>query len=51
MLRVDADDQSMFLRGMGMSHLTGSDASSKISPEGAAEHYWAMTTGPLQRNP
>jgi hypothetical protein len=47
MLTVEADDQSMFLRGMGMSMGRHSDVS-KLTQEGAAEFYWAMLIDNLQ---
>lgn len=47
MLSVEADDQSMFLRGMGLS-LRRNDDISKLSQEGAAELYWAMLIDSLQ---
>ena len=49
MLTVDADDHSLFLRGMGMSVIgRGGDAEAKLSFEGAAEHYWSMLVERLQ---
>jgi hypothetical protein len=45
-LTVEADDQSLFLRGMGMATSRGD--SSKLSQEGAAEFYWSMLIAPLQ---
>lgn len=50
-LTVEADDQMLYLRGMGMmsiGHYAG-DADSKLSQEGAAELLWAMLVQPLQR--
>lgn len=49
-LSVVADDQSMFLRSMGMagfSHQRGEEA--KLSQEGAAELYWGLLITPLQQ--
>jgi hypothetical protein len=49
-LSVDADDQALFLRSMGMASLGRSGrADEKLSLEGAAEVYWAMFIAPLQR--
>lgn len=46
-LSVDCDDQSMFLKPMGMAmHMGQRDA--HLSPEGAAEYYWSMLMQPLQ---
>lgn len=45
-LTVDADDQAMFLHGMGMPMQRGDV--SKLSQEGAAEYYWSMLIAPLQ---
>lgn len=48
-LRVDADDQSMFLRGMGMQFHTGGSREEKLSQEGAAELFWSLFVQPLQQ--
>ena len=48
-LTIDADDQMLFLRSMGMAHFRGRSADEKLSQEGAAEFYWAMLIEPLQR--
>ena len=47
-LTVEADDQSLFLRSMGMSFRQRSTAE-KLTQEGAAELYWTMFIEPLQR--
>lgn len=48
-LTVEADDQALFLRSMGMSHLgRGGRDEEKLSLEGAAELYWGIFVGPLQ---
>lgn len=46
-LNVEADDQVLYLKAMGMSFRRS--ASDKLSQEGAAEYYWAMLIEPLQR--
>ena len=46
-LRVDADDQSMFLRSMGMRSF-GGQREEHLTMEGAAEIYWSMFIGRLQ---
>ncbi|MBU1336914.1 MAG: toll/interleukin-1 receptor domain-containing protein [Alphaproteobacteria bacterium] len=46
-LRVDADDQSMFLRSMGMRSF-GSQREEHLTLEGAAEIYWSMFIERLQ---
>jgi hypothetical protein len=46
-LTVEADDQSMYLHGMGMP-MQRQDDVSKLSQEGAAEYYWSMLIAPLQ---
>ena len=46
-LNVQADDQMLYLKSMGMSFRA--NASEKLSQEGAAEFYWAMLIDPLQR--
>lgn len=48
-LTVHADDQSMFLRSMGMSTFGRHGREEKLSLEGAAELYWGMFIAPLQR--
>lgn len=45
-LSVEADDQSLFLRTMGMA--SGGGDKGKLSQEGAAEVLWGMLVGPLQ---
>lgn len=45
-LNVQADDQALYLQGMGMAHIGRADA--KLSQEGASELYWAMLIQPLQ---
>jgi hypothetical protein len=49
-LTVEADDQAMYLRSMGMQAMGGrrGDAD-KLSQEGAAELYWSMLINPLQQ--
>ncbi|EQB16930.1 toll/interleukin-1 receptor domain-containing protein [Sphingobium lactosutens] len=47
-LTVEADDQMLYLRGMGMAHY-GGNRDSKLSQEGAAELFWAMLVEPLQQ--
>ena len=49
-LRVEADDQMLYLTSMGMAHMGGRDRHDpKLSQEGAAELYWSMLIEPLQR--
>lgn len=49
-LRVEADDQMLFLTSMGMAHMGGrGERDLKLSQEGAAELYWSMLIEPLQR--
>lgn len=47
-LRVEADDQSMYLLSMGMASL-GFERDKKLSQEGAAELYWSILISPLQQ--
>jgi hypothetical protein len=48
-ISVDADEQSLFLRPLGMSmHMTVS-REARWTMEGAAEYYWSMFIEPLQR--
>lgn len=46
-LRVESDDQSLFLLGMGMSSM-GQDRDVKLTQQGASELYWSMLIGRLQ---
>lgn len=48
LLRVDADDQAMFLRPLGMALRPVGDERAKLSQEGASEFYWAMLIERLQ---
>ena len=47
-LHVDNDEQTLFLRSMGMS-FRQRGGEQKLSQEGAAELYWGMFIEPLQR--
>ena len=48
-ISVEADEQSLFLRPLGMSmHMSGS-REKRWTMEGAAEYYWSMFIEPLQR--
>jgi hypothetical protein len=46
-LRVEADDQTMFLAPLGMS-MFAHNRQQALTPEGGAEHYWSMLIAPLQ---
>ncbi|WP_339440691.1 toll/interleukin-1 receptor domain-containing protein [Pseudomonas proteolytica] len=46
-LSVNADDQALYLKTLGMSHYSGHDQ--KLSQEGAAEALWGIVITPLQR--
>ncbi|MHA6692292.1 hypothetical protein [Devosia sp. A449] len=46
-LNVDADDQAIYLKTMGMMHY-GDQGDRKLSPEGGAELYWENLVSPLQ---
>jgi hypothetical protein len=48
LLTVDADDESLFLRSMGMASGGQRNEATKLTQEGAAELYWGMLIGPLQ---
>ncbi len=48
-LSINADDQMLFLRSMGMARFQGRSDEEKLSQEGAAEMYWGMLIEPLQR--
>ena len=47
-LTVEADEMSLYLRSMGMAHM-GRQRNEKLTFEGAAELYWDILIGPLQR--
>ena len=49
-LSVESDDQALYLHALGMAHFGREGASDKLSLEGAAELYWEMFIGPLQRS-
>ncbi|MGH6808804.1 MAG: hypothetical protein ACREEJ_18490, partial [Ensifer adhaerens] len=49
LLRVEIDDQSLFLQSSGMRFGTGRRQDEKLTPEGAAEFYWSIFMEPLQR--
>jgi hypothetical protein len=46
-LRVDGDDQNLFLKPLGMAQ-HGSGQSRKLTFEGAAEYYWSLFIQALQ---
>lgn len=49
-LSVEADEQALFLKPMGMqTWRSGQKKSDHLSFEGAAEYYWEMLIEPLQR--
>jgi hypothetical protein len=47
MLSVAADDQTLYLKALGMAHFQV-DQNVKLSPEGAAEYYWSLLIERLQ---
>lgn len=49
MLRVDFDDQALFLKSTGMSLRMNHGHEEKLAQEGAAEFYWSIFMEPLQR--
>jgi hypothetical protein len=48
-LSIERDEQSLYLKPMGMSGKDYSHGYPRMSPIGAAEFYWAMLMEPLQR--
>lgn len=48
LLSVDADDQAMYLRPLGMAMMRSSNEHAKLSQEGASEFYWSMLIERLQ---
>lgn len=49
-LSVDHDEQSLFMKAMGMPHMIGMGdiRSPKLTDEGAAEYFWSLFVRPLQ---
>lgn len=47
-LSIQADDQAMYLRPMGMAFM-GGERDPKLSLEGGAEFFWGMLIRPLQQ--
>ena len=48
-ISVDADDQTLFLKSLGLSDFGRNGESEKLSTQGAAELLWSLFIGPLQR--
>jgi hypothetical protein len=48
LLSVDADEQAMYLRSLGMATMRGGNERAKLSQEGASELYWSMLIERLQ---
>lgn len=48
-LSIEATEQALFLRPMGMGHGWGGGDKSQLTFDGAAEYYWEMLMAPLQR--
>lgn len=49
LLTAESDDENMYFRLMGMSHLIPYESrDKKLTMEGAAELYWSMLVAPLQ---
>jgi len=48
-LSIQADDQSLYLRSMGMQAMIR-ERDEKLTQEGAAELYWGLLIEPLQRS-
>lgn len=48
LLSVDADDQAMYLRSLGMATMRGGNERAKLSQEGASELFWLMLIERLQ---
>lgn len=47
-LSVEADDQALFFRAMGMANF-GADRERKLSQDGAAEYLWGLLIEPLKQ--
>jgi hypothetical protein len=48
LLSVDADDQAMYLRPLGMITMRSHSDRTKLSSEGASELYWSILIERLQ---
>jgi TIR domain len=48
-VHVEHDQQSLFLKPMGMNSIAHGSKDQKLTHEGAAELFWAMLIEPLQR--
>lgn len=48
LLSVEADDQSLYLRTLGMARIA-QPVATKLTQEGAAELYWGLLVEPVQR--
>jgi hypothetical protein len=48
-LRVEDDGYSLFLKALGMASFQRPHASEQLTQQGAAEYYWGMFIGRLQR--
>lgn len=48
-LSIEATEQALFLRPLGMSRSWGGENKSQLTFDGAAEYYWEMLMAPLQR--
>lgn len=48
-LSIDATEQALFLRPMGMGGGWGGGEKNQLTFDGAAEYYWGMLIAPLQR--
>lgn len=46
-LSVEADEQGLYLKALGLAHFGGQD-DRHLSDEGAAEYYWSLFVRPLQ---
>ncbi len=49
-LSVENDDQTLYLKPLGMSRFGGGDAPEKLTPQGGAELFWDLFIAPLQRD-
>lgn len=48
-LSVEASEQALFLRPMDMASAWAGGQKGQLTFDGAAEYYWEMLIGPLQR--
>jgi hypothetical protein len=49
-MSVQSDDQTLYLRALGMSRFGRGGDTAKLTAQGGAELYWELFIEPLQRD-